>query len=309
MQWGSIKTLFILCFLILDVFLLFQFLDKQEQANLSVLGSQEASIEDQLESENITMENINLNVQEESYISAAQMEFSAQGQQDLASLDGQESAVISDNYIVSMLEEPIPIAEDATAEEINSLVGQHIIAPESYTYWDWNTEHNVLIFFQTKDDRPIYFNQSAVVLGFLNDRNELVFLTQTMLAEAEAQEEQWPLIEPIRAVGTLYTENQLFPEDHISSMNLGYFTRVPLPDGVQVFAPTYNVVVNGERNYFVNAIEGVPSQSDANDFLLKSIEQAITNVQTLTNNQELREPVLNLLEEKQPTEDNRGVTE
>ncbi|WP_100011670.1 two-component system regulatory protein YycI [Lentibacillus sediminis] len=310
MQWGNIKTLFILCFLILDVYLLFQFLERQDQADLNLIGSQEQSIEDQLESENITMENINLNVSEESYISAAQREFSTEGQRELAGLEGQESVVISDNYIVSLLDEPISISEDATADEISSLVTPHILAPESYTYWDWNTEHNVLIFFQTNDDRPIYFNQSAVMLGFLNDQNELVFLSQTMLAEAESQEEQQPLIEPIRAAGILYTQNQLFSEDHISSMNLGYFTRVPLQDGVQVFAPTYNVVVNGERNYFVNAIEGVPSPSEANRFLQDSIDLAITNVQTLSNDQELKEPVLNLLEAKQQQpEENRSEIE
>ena len=38
MQWGQIKTLLILSFLILDVYLFVQFLEKKEQADLSSYG-------------------------------------------------------------------------------------------------------------------------------------------------------------------------------------------------------------------------------------------------------------------------------
>ena len=55
MQWGQIKTVFILGFLILNVYLLIQFLEKQDQEDLSLLDREESTIEEKLNSENITI--------------------------------------------------------------------------------------------------------------------------------------------------------------------------------------------------------------------------------------------------------------
>ncbi|UJL46377.1 two-component system regulatory protein YycI [Virgibacillus sp. NKC19-16] len=313
MDWSKIKTLFIICFLILNAYLLFQFLNKQEQANLSVLEDSESPITDQLESENITLGDIGVDITEESYISTGQKTFTEQERDQLEGFDNQTSEVINNNLILSAFEDPVPIPDDASQEEINAIVEDEILLSENYVFGEWNTEKNVLLFFQVTNDLPVYLNQSGIVLIFLDDENNMQFYTQTMLGEVETQGEKRTLIEPMRAIETLYTRNQLFPDEEISNVNIGFYTRVPLENNEQVFAPTYKVAVNEgsdeqiERDYFVNAIEGTIFNSEESAFLNDTIGSIISSVRTLDDESEIKDPVLNVLESRE--ENNRSEGE
>ncbi|WP_373894339.1 two-component system regulatory protein YycI [Virgibacillus sp. CBA3643] len=310
MDWSKIKTLFIICFLILNAYLLIQFMNKQEQADLSVLEDPESPITDQLESDNITTDDIEVDVTEESYISTGQKTFSEQERGQLEGFDNQISEVIDNNFILSVFEEPVSIPDDASREEITALVQDHILLPENYVFGEWDTDKNVLLFFQTKNDRPVYLNQGGIVLVFLDEDNNMLFHTQTMLEEAESQGDKRTLIEPMRAVETLYTRNQLYPDEEVSRVNIGFYTRVPLENDEQVFAPTYKVTVNegsddlSERNYFVNAIEGTIFYSEESEFLNETIGSILSSVRTLDDDSEIKDPVLDVLESRE--ENNRS---
>src|SRR5690625_2158269 len=56
MQWSQIKTLFILCFLVLNIYLLFQ-LYEQQQKHALVDDTTESTFEEQLEEDNMTVPN------------------------------------------------------------------------------------------------------------------------------------------------------------------------------------------------------------------------------------------------------------
>ncbi|MBY7145127.1 two-component system regulatory protein YycI [Virgibacillus sp. NKC19-3] len=305
MEWSKIKTLFIICFLILNAYLLIQFMNKQDQADLSVLEDPESPITDQLESENITTGDIEVDVTKESYISTGQKTFSEQERDQLESFDNQISEVINNDFILSVFEDPVSIPDDATREEITAMMEGLILHSDNYELGKWDTDNNVLFFFQVKNKRPVYLNQSGIVLVFLDEDNNMQFYTQTMLAEAEPQGDKRTLIEPIRAIETLYTRNQLYPDEEISRVNIGFYTRVPLENDEQVFAPTYKVVVNegsddgSERNYFVNAIEGTIFYSEESEFLNDTLESFISNVRTLDDESEVKDPVLNELETRE----------
>src|SRR5690625_592292 len=110
MQWSQIKTLFILSFLVLNVYLLIQYIDKQDRADLDVLSPEEASIEEQLESENITIGDIEVDISEDTYISVSQHIFTDEEKEQLACLSDQSPVVFDDRYIVSDLDDPISIS-------------------------------------------------------------------------------------------------------------------------------------------------------------------------------------------------------
>ncbi len=109
------------------------------------------------------------------------------------------------------------------------------------------------------------------MLLFLNEENEIVFYTQTMLGDTESLAEKRKLMRPMEAIETLYIANELPQDSHIDNVNIGFYTRVPFETEVQVFAPIWRINVNGERDYFVNAIEGFIFSTDEEEFL----EQAI----------------------------------
>jgi regulatory protein YycI of two-component signal transduction system YycFG len=309
MQWSKIKTLFILSFLVLNVYLLIQYIDKQERADLDVLNHQEASVEEQLEAENITIEDINVDVSEDTYISVSQHIFTDEDKEQLAGLSDQTPVVFDDRFIVSQVEDPIAIPETATPENINNIVRNQIIFPESYSFREWNEETNVLLFFQDTRDMPIYFNAYALLMVYLNEDNEMVFYTQSMLSEPEPQGDLKTLTQPIQALGTLYDQNHLYPDDVVNPVEIGYHTRIPLANGEQVFAPSYHISVNEERSYFVNAIEGQTFPSEEAEFIQERMDFTSRAIEQLDDDHEWKEDMLNHLDSIRENDNNRSDME
>ncbi|PNB74374.1 transcriptional regulator, partial [Pseudomonas sp. FW305-BF6] len=60
----------------------------------------------------------------------------------------------------------------------------------------------------------------------------------------------------IKAIENLYVKDELKPDDRVTKVDFGYYTLIPLSTGVKVIAPAWHLVVNEDRDYFVNAIEG-----------------------------------------------------
>src|SRR5699024_2805888 len=159
MQWNQIKTIFILCFLVLDVYLLIKFIDKQEQTDLGVLEHENTSIEQQLASEDISLPELPTDIEEEEhYISVSPREFSE-----------------DDFRVISTFKDPISIPVDESDEDIKRAISNDITDADQYTYWGRNEELNVLIFFQKKEDKPIYYNENGIIFVFLNDDDEATF--------------------------------------------------------------------------------------------------------------------------------------
>src|SRR5699024_2041647 len=169
--------------------------------------------------------------------------------------------------------------------------------PEEYKYWNWNEELNVMVFFQKKIERPVYYNQNGVVLLFLNEDNEVTFYLQTMLGETESLAEKRTLIEPMRAIEILYMANELYTDDHITNVNIGFHTRVPFEGDVQVFVPIWKVNVNEEEDFFVNAIEGFTFSTDEGEFLEDVIDTGIYKLQVQRSEDDPIDDILNELRE------------
>src|SRR5699024_2505173 len=98
-------------------------------------------------------------------------------------------------------------------------------------------------------------------------------------------------------------------DEQCMSMSLGYHTIAPLPDGVQVFVPTWKVTVNDERNYFVNAIEGFIFWGKDEDFLEETMEEYSEKVRSSESESELREDFLRQLNKKLDMSNQRGDKE
>src|SRR5690625_300673 len=101
MQWSQIKTLFIISFLILDIYLLGQFFEKQNQANVEILEQQSSTIEQMLE-EDIKVPELPEEVENEPFIAVSQKTFSEEELERIHNFKGQWT-VAEDNYIVSRL--------------------------------------------------------------------------------------------------------------------------------------------------------------------------------------------------------------
>ncbi len=282
-------------------------MEKQERADVGVLTSQEeTSFESKLEQEDITISDNEVEIEKDSYISVLRREYSDKELSQLADLDKQDVEVIDKNLIVSKFEEPIAIPDKAQSADISKLVKSHIIHPEDFTFWGWNKDRNALLFFQEKENRPIYFNENGMLLVYLNKDNEMEYYTQTMLGEAEEQGDLRTLTKPMKAIEILYNANELYAEDNITNTEIGYHTRIPLANGKQVFAPTYKITVNDERNYFINAIEGHIFASNDTEFIGDAIQSTLSKIKKLEDEVEWKDSILQLLNQKLQVEGSRG---
>src|SRR5690625_1081291 len=307
MEWGQIKTVFILGFLILNIYLLIQFLEKQDQEDLSLLDREESTIEEKLNSENITIkQELSDEEEKEPYLSVRQRNFDEEDIKQLASFSNQRTTVINQNFIFSIFDKPLKIPDD-DLEVIDGFVKKLIIYPDEYDLWHWNKELNVLIFFQKENNQPIYFNQSGIILAFLNEDNELIYYTHTILGEHDYFPDKKSYLNSLEAIEFLYNANELRSKDEITKVDIGFHTRVPSTDGVQVFVPAWKVTVNDEKNYFVNAIEGFIFASNEFNCLEEAIEFNIDKVQEMED-EEFRKDALRLLRDVKEAI-NRGEVE
>src|SRR5690625_1956757 len=132
MQWSQIKTLFILCFLVLDVYLLFQFFEKQEQTDLGLLEREDSPIEEQLKAENIKIGKLPEEESDESFLSVKPKTFTDSELKEINDLKNQEAISINGNFIISEFEKPVPLPSGGSKDKIEELVKKSILFPDEY---------------------------------------------------------------------------------------------------------------------------------------------------------------------------------
>lgn len=280
-QWSQIKTLFILCFLALNVYLLFQLYEQQEKHGI-IDEPVESTFEEQLEQDKIRIPEsiINAGEKRESFMTVEQKRFDTKELREFDLLKNQDLSIINETLIVSVLKESLKIPDNASAEYIHEFMKRITPFHDEYALWRWDKELNMIIFFQQKKNQPIYYNGNGLLLLYLNDENEIIFYSQRMLGEEETNQEAQKLISPLRAIETIYNSGQLIFGDEIVKAEVGYHTRIHSADRVQVFVPTWKVVVNDEKYYFVNAIEGYVFSSNEHEFLSEILNEDFKNIQS-----------------------------
>ncbi|MFD1019442.1 two-component system regulatory protein YycI [Thalassobacillus hwangdonensis] len=284
MQWGQIKTLFILSFLIVDIFLLNQLLDKRFEVTES-FGGNDTPLAEQMEADDIDVSAVPSDTPKASYLTLDRAEFTEDDKTELDQIDGLNARIYNDDLIAARFEEPIPIDEDASREEIMELVNDTFLYNDLYSYWGWNKAENVLMFFQKSKGSTVYFNESGMIM-FLVEKGEIVGYVQTRLKPPNEEDvDEKELIPPISAVYLLYTRNHIVPGDEVTDVTLGYHSKIkPELDGLsrlQIFAPVYKVTINNEKELFLNATpyEGIIEMNES-EFIKQTKEKFTETIQS-----------------------------
>ncbi|MGM8215807.1 two-component system regulatory protein YycI [Bacillaceae bacterium W0354] len=271
MQWGQIKSIFILSFLILNIFLLQQFLDKINRANYETLA-QQASFEERLATEEITYGELPERGQKETYVSAKRYQFSIEDIEGLNEKLENQQIVFTNNSetLLGRFIKPIKIDLDNNIESAIATIRSQVLFGDQYKFWSYYPNENLLLFLQEQNGHTVYFNESGLLAVILNEKGEITKYSQSLLTEVVSQSEEQTVIDPISAIEVLFNNSQtLVQKDRITSMRLGYHTLVPLEGGLQVFAPTWEIRVNDERTYFVNAMEAQMIPHNEKEFIIR----------------------------------------
>jgi len=250
-DWNKTKSIFIVTFLVLDLFLIYQFMKKHDQDQYSLFV--ESSIEDQLAAEGITYTELPKIEKNASSLNANSKGFS---ESDLKKLKKQKAKLIDEKTIESTLDKPIPVPTKNKTSKLNQFLQDYVLSGNAYTLWKINEDKNTITFYQQYKNKVIYDNENGIVIAHLNDKNEITSYEQTLMENIEPLDDEQEVLAPIKVLENLYLKEELTEKSTVTEVELGYYTfDLPLPSS-QVLAPTWHVVVDEDVDYFVNAFEG-----------------------------------------------------
>lgn len=263
MDWSKSKTIFIVVFFILDVFLISLYLNRQLEAQqVKVPG--EKTIEARLKEDNITFAMMPPNTETASFLSAKVANFN---EEDLPTGNFQNITIKNNDKLVVTLKEPVKIKSVSEQASYNEFLKNYVLNGTSYSLRKVDELNRTATFFQKVDQKVIYYNIHGVLTIHWNEDHEITMYEQSMLVDFEKYEEGENLLSPLQIVQILYARNLLKPDSQITEMNIGYSTLVQLTEA-QVFVPTWEVRVktagDEEEEFFVNAVDGkiIDVQSD-----------------------------------------------
>ncbi|SOC08208.1 regulatory protein YycI of two-component signal transduction system YycFG [Ureibacillus xyleni] len=276
MDWSKSKSIFIVVFLILNVFLYSLYLNRHTEAQLvEVLG--EKTIEAQLQDDNITYGVLPTNIEKAAYISATVKNFE---EENIVIQNAQSIIVENKNKLIVTLKEPVKISNLDQEENYRNFLQFQVYEGASYSLWKVDPENGKVTFFQRLNDRKIYYNINGVLTIFLNDKNEIIGYEQTLLDNIEEYNKEKTLLPPIQVIQALYGKRLLKPDSKITEMKLGYSTLVQLK--TQVFVPTWEVRATTQDNiheeYFVNAVEGKVIDVQLDATRVEAVETEVEDV-------------------------------
>lgn len=257
MDWNKTKTIFIIVFSILNVFLYSMYVNSyNEGKKVEVLG--QTNIEDELKASHIQVDSLPTDVKEIAYISGKTKTFD---DTDIAPLQDNQTFVIDANglTLTSMLKTPYPL-QKINATTLSTFVETYAPEGSNYKLFSIDKEKRIALFFQTIQKHTIFYNESAYIKVMWNDNDEITSYVQTAFKNLTTFGEKNALISANQAVKTLFEKGYLPEYAHVKSAELGYSTLVPLTE-TRVLSPTWRIHVElqaedgkmKEVDLFVNA--------------------------------------------------------
>jgi len=249
MDWNKTKSLFIVAFLILDIFLLYQFVETKA-AKLEV--NKETTIDERLKEAGIEYSSITSSSVTENTISAKAKVFT---KDDISALKNQDAVLGEGNTIVSQLDKPIVIGTgEAKYSELETFMKKDITAGSSYKFW--RKEDQTIIYNQVFNELELFNNPNAQIVFQLNEKDEVVGYEQTMLDKIEEFNKNQAIIPAVEALGSLLTNGYLVDGSEVTDSELGYYTLVEVTESkILVLVPTWHFKVDGQEDYFVKGTD------------------------------------------------------
>jgi regulatory protein YycI of two-component signal transduction system YycFG len=261
MDWSKIKTIFIITFLILDVYLLFQFMKIRDANKYEVLT--QATFEEKLKADDIQYVYLPKAPIKDQYLSAKPKTFN---KGDLAKLKGQTGNLKEPGTTLQVtLEKPFQLSSKFEPAELLTFIKDNVLYGDHYQFWEKDDQKKTITYFQQYENFSLYQNINGKITFNLNSENQIISYQQSYLEGIEKLTAKEEILTPIKAIETLHQKGELKPKSKITKIELGYSTRIQLAAS-QVLAPTWRFVVDDKESLYVNAFEGqiIQFNSDEN---------------------------------------------
>lgn len=255
MDWARIKTIFIIAFLALNIYLGYEFYKLYNSSQFDYIS--EATIESQLSADEIEIGDLPKNIGKGKYLSASPKRFTKEelGKLEDSRLSGQSITILNETMIESILEKPYKVSKNFSPNELTTFLKSRVISGEEYRFWERDSVNNTITYYQQVGDKVLYQNLNGELTFYLNDDNEIIYYRQTLLEDFEEFPEEETLLQPIKAIEILYENGKIPAGSKVTKIEQGYYTLVHLSSS-QVLTPVWRIVINDEKNLYVNAVEG-----------------------------------------------------
>lgn len=259
MDWSRAKSTFIITFLLLNVFLGYQLIEKKEASNISLIL--EATLQERLSEMNIT---IVADLNEEQQLSGTYISGSPEIAIDTVIAEKkatQQIKAVIDETLIIVLNGPYSL--DRVDRDFESaakgFVFENVTFGEEYRFSHYDENLKQIYFYQTYEGKKVdnYESGHLPLLLQLDQDLNIVHYEQDylMLQPLHPQRKEQEILTSIKAIEKLFNR-QLIPSDsEINKVELSYFSFFKPHGEVQVFAPMWNISVN-DQMYNVNAIDG-----------------------------------------------------
>lgn len=249
MDWSKIKTIFIVTFLILDVYLLYQFMQIRDANKYEIIT--ETSLEDKLKADDIKYVDPPKMPITDQYVSAKLRAFK---NEDLIKLKGQTPEIKNGDILNSTFINPVPLPDKLDSSALSNFMKDNILFGDHYQIWK-KTDKKI-ICYQQYDGKTIFQNINGMLTINLNKDNQIVSYEQTYLEGFERLNKKEEVLAPLNAIETLHQNNKLQPKSKVTKIELGYSSTLIQLAASQVLAPTWHIVVDDKESLYVNALEG-----------------------------------------------------
>ncbi|MCM3715954.1 two-component system regulatory protein YycI [Halalkalibacter oceani] len=256
MDWSKTKTIFIVTFLILNLFLTWQLVETNSANQISVIT--EATIQERLNQMNVTIE---AELPEEEllgrHVISKKVPLTEEAAAGLA--EQQSLRLTEGGEIISELLEPYPTTSEQFWTELQTFLTTYVYQGDEYRYGHFDPETGQMKLYQTFKDKTAYtFDEDPLVLWF-DESQQIIGYEQSYYEFEELDGREREMLSSLKALEVLLNDQLIRANQTISSIEFGYYSFFSPQGGVQVFAPMWRVMVEDET-YLVNAIEGSVQQ-------------------------------------------------
>jgi len=271
LEWSKIKNIFIISFLILDLYLIFELVKVIDSNEYDVKAETESSIETRLKADGIEYETLPKSYVEDFYLMAKPKVFTVEDTEKLI-LSNQMVTIKNDTELDSLLKEPLKITEKFGPAELNKFIKDNVLYGDQYHFWKRSTDGFSITYTQRYKGKNLFENDKARLVFHVNDKNEIYSYTQNYLGEIQELSKE-KIIQPIKAIETLYSKGELPSKSKITEIELGYYTFDTLSDATQsqVLNPAWCFTVEGRGKLYVSAFEGEIIKTELNPTTQKKV--------------------------------------
>lgn len=281
MNWSRTKLIFLIAFLVLDVFLGYQLYDKRKHAD-QTLPQTDKTPKQTLQTAGIKWPTSLPQVQSATYITGRAMSFAAQSApptkkhgkkkgtgtpvdkgtvqttiksgiaQLQAGTSGQNkqqfSLAANGTSILSKLSQPVPYSKPISTNAMAGFLSSYVYNGSDYQYWKPSKTDDSYIFVQTYQGRPVFSknNSQSGSLKLEASNGKITGYQQwyLVLKPYKNKNDVKQLTTPIEAIYTLFNNNDFPANSTVEKVELSYYNSIENDFGkVKLFVPTWHIVV------------------------------------------------------------------